>query len=55
MLGPYQRTPSSMRVYRGGCWGNSARKCRVAFRFWSGPGLRNYYLGFRPSFRLVKR
>ena len=41
--------PSSgaRRVHRGGSWGLSAWNCRVSFRNWYAPGLRNNYLGFR--------
>ena len=35
------------RVVRGGCWFNSARGCRCAFRLRSGPVNRNHFLGFR--------
>jgi len=39
--------PAARRVRRGGSWNNSARGCRSAFRFGSGPGGRYNYLGFR--------
>ncbi len=35
------------RMFRGGSWGSAASFCRAAFRFWSNPGRRNHYLGFR--------
>ena len=34
-------------VERGGSWYGNGRSCRSAFRNWSDPGLRSYYLGFR--------
>jgi formylglycine-generating enzyme required for sulfatase activity len=37
----------SLRVSRGGCWSSFARRCRSAFRLWSTPDYRFYYLGFR--------
>ena len=47
-----QRNPKgsnsgSIRVDRGGSWGNGARACRVSFRGSSTPGDRGNYLGFR--------
>ncbi|MBR0224928.1 MAG: SUMF1/EgtB/PvdO family nonheme iron enzyme [Thermoguttaceae bacterium] len=38
---------ASSRVIRGGGWGNSARYCRSANRYWRTPDIRNYRLGFR--------
>ena len=38
----------SVRVYRGGSWYLDAWYARVAYRFFSGPGYRYDYLGFRP-------
>jgi formylglycine-generating enzyme required for sulfatase activity len=35
------------RVIRGGSWYDSARNCRCAYRDRGGPGVRDYYLGFR--------
>ncbi len=35
------------RVLRGGCWGNFARYCRSAYRYWNWPGYRRHYYGFR--------
>ena len=35
------------RVYRGGCWGNDAVSCRVAYRYYYGPGGTNIGIGFR--------
>jgi formylglycine-generating enzyme required for sulfatase activity len=44
--GPSQR--ASLRVLRGGGWGNVGRDCRPAFRrFRDVPGYRNRYFGFR--------
>ncbi|MGE0756414.1 MAG: SUMF1/EgtB/PvdO family nonheme iron enzyme [Pirellulaceae bacterium] len=40
-------SPASLRVYRGGSWGNSARLFRAAYRSGSSPSYRNYFLGFR--------
>jgi formylglycine-generating enzyme required for sulfatase activity len=39
------------RVVRGGGWYNSGKYCRSALRSWNYPGLRHYFLGFRPSLR----
>ena len=35
------------RVQRGGSWRNYAKSCRSAYRYWSDPGFRDYYCGFR--------
>lgn len=37
----------SVRVARGGYWSSFADYCRVAFRYYSSPGLEYDYLGFR--------
>ncbi len=37
----------SIRVFRGGCWGNSAVNCRAAFRLWSTPTNCSNLLGLR--------
>lgn len=37
----------SNRVYRGGCWDFNARLCRVSYRSYTSPGIRNVFLGFR--------
>lgn len=37
------------RVCRGGCWGNAASVCRVAYRSLNWPDYRSYDLGFRLS------
>jgi formylglycine-generating enzyme required for sulfatase activity len=37
----------SYRVVRGGSWGYDAFYCRVSFRYYSDPGDRNGYVGFR--------
>ena len=38
---------SGRRVLRGGSFAYSSRFVRCAYRCWSGPGDRNYYIGFR--------
>ena len=46
--GYYAKSPlGSNRVGRGGCWGNSSRRCRSASRGWNSPGDRGGVLGFR--------
>jgi formylglycine-generating enzyme required for sulfatase activity len=37
----------SMRVYRGSSWGGGDEYCRVSYRFYGRPDIRNEYLGFR--------
>lgn len=44
---PTGTTSGSYRVYRGGGWYDSANYCRVAYRSYNSPGLRNSNLGFR--------
>lgn len=44
---PTGPSTGSYRVFRGGSWGNDAQFCRVSYRRYSDPGLRDYYLGFR--------
>jgi formylglycine-generating enzyme required for sulfatase activity len=44
---PAGPSSSSFRVFRGGCWGSMAGRCRAAFRFWVQPERRIHYLGFR--------
>ena len=44
---PVVNSGSSFRVFRGGCWSNSAAICRAAYRSGYEPANRNYYLGFR--------
>ncbi|MCK5218970.1 SUMF1/EgtB/PvdO family nonheme iron enzyme [bacterium] len=39
----------SLRVIRGGSWGNDVQNCRSAFRSRNWPVSRSYYLGFRLS------
>jgi len=43
------------RADRGGCWLGSAWSCHSAFRSRCESGVRLYYLGFRPVFRLKRR
>ena len=40
----------SDRVHRGGSWGNPARSCRSAYRYWYWPGNRFSSCGFRVAF-----
>ena len=42
---------SPLRVHRGGCFATGAKYCRSAYRSWYGPGIRDWFLGFRPTFR----
>ena len=42
-----QDAEGSRRWYRGGSWPRTAGFCRVADRFWNGPGVRDYDIGFR--------
>ncbi|MCP4237901.1 MAG: formylglycine-generating enzyme family protein, partial [Aestuariibacter sp.] len=44
-----KKTRGSFRVFRGGSWGNDARRCRSAYRSGGGPGGRGRGLGFRLS------
>ena len=44
---PTGQSSGSGRVLRGGGCAFVARSCRVAFRDWSTPDMRLYYLGFR--------
>jgi formylglycine-generating enzyme required for sulfatase activity len=44
---PSGPSSGSFRVIRGGSWYFNARRCRVAGRSHSSPGLRSYYFGFR--------
>jgi formylglycine-generating enzyme required for sulfatase activity len=37
----------SIRVIRGGSWGNGAGYCRAAFHNWLAPGSRSRNIGFR--------
>jgi len=46
-----EETPGSVgtvRVLRGGSWGDSPQWCRSAFRYWWGPAGRYLFQGFRP-------
>jgi formylglycine-generating enzyme required for sulfatase activity len=50
-LGP----PSgSVRVFRGGCWGNGAAFCRSAFRDDFVPGFPDFTVGFRLALSAVR-
>jgi formylglycine-generating enzyme required for sulfatase activity len=44
----------SDRVFRGGRWHDPARFCRSAIRDHDGPGIRNFFLGFRVSLVLTE-
>ena len=44
---PQGPSSGSSRVHRGGCWISNARYCRVAYRDFSTPDTRIYYLGLR--------
>jgi sulfatase modifying factor 1 len=44
---PTGPTTGSSRVFRGGSYYYDANHCRSALRFWSAPGYRGGYLGFR--------
>ena len=44
---PTGPTTGSSRVYRGGSWISTAADCRVAFRYFNSPTLRENCLGFR--------
>ena len=46
-IDPTGPTLASLRVFRGGCWFDSARICRSAIRDWSNPSFRYIFLGFR--------
>ena len=51
LMGP---ADGSERVLRGGSWNFIGQYLRSANRNGFGPGFRSYYLGFRPSLRLVQ-
>lgn len=48
---PYYNPPGAAsgpsRVIRGGCWSLNALGCRVAYRSYTNPSNRTYYVGFR--------
>ena len=44
---PTGSSSGSYRVYRGGCWSDLARFCRVSYRDGDAPGFRIYDLGLR--------
>jgi formylglycine-generating enzyme required for sulfatase activity len=50
-VSPYSNPPGpttgSVRVLRGGCWGDIADNLRVAVRSWSSPVNRGFSVGFR--------
>ena len=46
---------NEIKRVRRGCWDYYARRCRAACRNWYEPGWRDYYLSFRPVFRLKKK
>ena len=46
---PTGSSSGSSRVNRGGSWGIIAWICRVSFRGYGTPGIRNFYLGLRLS------
>ena len=48
-------TKKIYRVSRGGCWYDSARYCRSAYRYRFVSGVRLYCLGFRPAFKLLQK
>ena len=47
VIDPQGDATGSNRVFRGGCWGSSARYARSAIRNWNSPGNRYDILGFR--------
>jgi len=51
---PTGANTGSSRVCRGGCWGDSARRCRSASRSSGLPGGRSRYLGFRLALSSVR-
>jgi len=44
---PTGAATGSRRVFRGGSWYSFAQYCRSAYRYYSAPDNRDYYLGFR--------
>ena len=51
---PTGPSSGSFRVFRGGSWRFDAGRARSALRFWSVPGFRSYFLGFRPALSSVR-
>lgn len=51
---PAGANSGSVRVYRGGSWGDTAASARSANRNWVSPGLRNSLLGFRLALSAVR-
>jgi formylglycine-generating enzyme required for sulfatase activity len=49
---PQNGINASVRVLRGGSWGNNACVCRAACRSMHMPEFRNFSIGFRVTFRL---
>ncbi|MCK5805321.1 MAG: formylglycine-generating enzyme family protein [Lentisphaeria bacterium] len=52
---PANTVSASSCVIRGGCWMTSARNCRVADRYWNGPGFTSDCIGFRVCLAPVRR
>ena len=44
---PFGPASGSDRVRRGGCWGTSARSCRVSYRYGNSPDETGNYIGLR--------
>ncbi len=51
---PEVTADTTLRVFRGGSWKDSARGCRSAYRDWDAPSYRYYSLGFRVALSLVR-
>ena len=47
-IDPVGPASGSLRVMRGGYWGSLGGYCRSAYRLSITPGLRGYFIGFRP-------
>ncbi len=52
-INPKSPDIGSVRVIRGGSWGDDAGHCRVSYRNYYGPANRSNNVGFRPA-RTVK-
>ena len=46
-IDPQGPQTGSLRVYRGGCWYDTARYCQSSYEYWYVPTYRHYSLGFR--------